>query len=25
MHFLSDVVAGGVLGWLLGEAVMRLI
>jgi undecaprenyl-diphosphatase len=24
MHFLSDVVAGGVLGWLLAEAVMRL-
>lgn len=25
MHFLSDVVAGGVLGWLLGEAAMRIL
>ena len=25
MHFLSDVVAGGVLGWLLGEAAMRIV
>jgi undecaprenyl-diphosphatase len=24
MHFLSDVVAGGVLGWLLAEAAMRI-
>jgi undecaprenyl-diphosphatase len=24
MHFLSDVVAGGVLGWMLGEAAMRI-
>ena len=24
MHFLSDVVVGGVLGWLLAEAVMRV-
>ena len=25
MHFLSDVVAGGVLGWLLAEVVMRVL
>ena len=25
MHFLSDVVVGGVLGWLLAEAVMRIV
>jgi len=24
MHFLSDVIAGGVLGWMLGEAVRQL-